>query len=147
MKEGGREGLLNAALCFVQSSDPLSTFPRAGQHTQDESKERNAVKGKEEEKVWPGNECLIFEDKMSKTRGFKSFYVVSSSQNKSHTFSSPFHPLPPPYLLPLGLLSCLSVQMTSLTVLWFPHARTHILGDTQSESPSLFSRTAGAGCS
>ncbi len=44
VKEGGMEGLLNAALCFVQCFDPLSTFPRAGQHTQEVSKQRNVMK-------------------------------------------------------------------------------------------------------
>lgn len=38
MKEGGK-GFLNAVLCFVQHSDPLSTFPRAGHHACDVSRE------------------------------------------------------------------------------------------------------------
>lgn len=39
-REEGRNGSLNAALCFVQCFDPLSTFPRAGRHSQEVSRQK-----------------------------------------------------------------------------------------------------------
>lgn len=44
-------GLLNSVVCLVQDFDPFSTFPRAGQHTQEVSRERNVMDEEEAEKV------------------------------------------------------------------------------------------------
>lgn len=127
---------------------PCQPFPRAGQHTQDVSRERNVMERTRKRKCDTKTvENFISVETLG---GFRSFYVVISSQkyDKRHIFPLLFPP-PPPAFLPLRLL--LTTLLHSLTVSTCTHFRasweTRRAKPPPTPPPSLFNRTAGAGCS
>lgn len=99
---------------------PCQPFPRAGQHTQDVSRERNVMERTRKRKCDTKTvENFISVETLG---GFRSFYVVISSQkyDKRHIFPLLFPP-PPPAFLPLRLL--LTTLLHSLTVSTCTHFR------------------------